>query len=130
MRVDLENQRQFTAAMRTLLVLGGLILLTGCFGKKASPVGERKAASAGSSKLVVTPEKALVGKVALVNLGARFVVLNFPLGRLPVVDQRLSLYRAGLKVADVRITGPQYDDNIVADLVTGDCQVGDQARDQ
>jgi len=40
----------------------------------------------------------------------------------------MNLYRGGLKVGEVKITGPQDDDNIVADLLTGDSEVGDQAR--
>jgi hypothetical protein len=49
---------------------------------------------------------------------------------MPKMDQTLFIYRAGLKTAEVRITGPQQDSNIVADLVSGDAQVGDTVRDQ
>jgi hypothetical protein len=35
-----------------------------------------------------------------------------------------------LKVAQVKITGPAQDNNIVADLVSGDAKVGDTVRDQ
>ena len=35
------------------------------------------------------------------------------------MDQILFLYRDGLKVGEVKITGPQRDNDIVADLVTG-----------
>ncbi len=35
-----------------------------------------------------------------------------------------------MKVGEVKITGPQQDNNIVADLVTGEAQVGDDVRDQ
>lgn len=80
--------------------------------------------------LIVTPGGALVGKVALVNTAARFVVLNFPVGHLPALEQHLGLYRAGLKVGEVKVTGPQYDDNIVADLTMGESEVGDQVRDR
>jgi len=50
--------------------------------------------------------------------------------QLPKVEQTLFLYRGGLKVAEVRITGPQSEGNIVADLVAGEAQVGDTVRDQ
>ena len=86
--------------------------------------------ASGKKKLVVTQENSLIGKVALVRTGERFVVLNFPVGRLPAIDQRLNLYRGGLKVGEVKVTGPQYDDNIVADLVEGDSEVGDQVREK
>ncbi len=79
---------------------------------------------------IVTPDTTLAGKVVSYNSAGRFVVLNFPNGQMPKMDQMVFLYRAGLKVAEVRITGPQNDDNIVADLLTGDAQTGDEARDQ
>jgi hypothetical protein len=80
--------------------------------------------------LIVTPETALVGKVTLVDAPARCVVLSFPLGRMPAADQRLNLYRRGLKVGEVKVTGPQRENNIVADLVAGEAEAGDEARGQ
>ncbi len=117
------------------------VSLSGCARNKGSggsaesqPVfGAPAALTSGSATnraLIVTPENALVGKVALVNPAARFVVLNFPLGRMAAVDQRLSLYRRGLKVGEVKVTGPVREDNIVADLVAGEAEVGDEARSQ
>lgn len=79
-------------------------------------------------KLIVTPENSVVGKVATVNQSAGFVVLSFPVGHVPAVDQRLSLYRRGLKVGEVKITGPQIDENVVADIVAGDSDVGDEVK--
>jgi hypothetical protein len=90
----------------------------------------RPAVSVTNQGLIVTPENAWVGKVVLVDATARCVVLNFPLGKVPGVEQRLSLYRRGLKVAEVKVTGPQREDNIVADLVAGEAGVGDEARSQ
>jgi hypothetical protein len=60
----------------------------------------------------------------------RFVVLS--VSRRPDAGNgsELFLYRGGLKVGEVKITGPQRDNNIVADLVTGDAQAGDEVRDQ
>jgi hypothetical protein len=46
------------------------------------------------------------------------------------VGQACFIYRSGLKVAEVKITGPRQDNNIVADLFSGDAQVGDNVRDQ
>jgi hypothetical protein len=80
--------------------------------------------------LIVTPENALAGKVALVNTVGRFVVLNFPLGKMAAAEQRMNLYRRGLKVGEVKVTGPAREDNIVADLVAGEAEVGDEARSQ
>jgi hypothetical protein len=124
-----------------LVILLFALSLAGCAGKKvtgpsakAQPafgaVPASAARSATNPALIVTPENALVGKVALVNSAARFVVLNFPLGKMAAVDQRLSLYRRGLKVGEVKVTGPVREDNIVADLVAGEAEIGDEARSQ
>jgi hypothetical protein len=78
----------------------------------------------------VTPETGLSGKVVRVVTSGRFAVLNFPIGRMPLIDQGAEVYRQGLKVGELRITGPQLDDNIVADILTGDVQPGDQVRVQ
>lgn len=76
----------------------------------------------------VTPLNELSGKVASVNAGLRFAVLDFYLVQLPPVDQRLGVYRQGQKVGEVKITGPARDHNIVADITAGEAQVGDEVR--
>jgi hypothetical protein len=83
-----------------------------------------------AQKLIVTPETGLVGKVETVNQNARYVVLSFPIGRLPAMEQRLIVYRSGLKVGEVKVTGPQIEDNVVADIVEGDSGPGDEVRDR
>lgn len=85
---------------------------------------------APSQKLIVTPEDGLVGKVEMVNQNARYVVLSFPIGHLPAMEQRLSVYRRGLKVGEVKVSGPQIEDNVVADIVEGDSGPGDEVRDK
>lgn len=121
------------------LVTVMFFLLTGCFGHRKAPKDAASGAEATwsvagsgatSQKLTVTPADGLVGQVALVSTGGRFVVLNFPVGRLPAIDQHLIIYRKGQRVGEVRVTGPQDDDNLVADLVTGNSEVGDQVREK
>jgi hypothetical protein len=80
------------------------------------------------SKVTVTPESGLQGKVVSVNANLRFVVLNFPVGRMAAVDQQFNVYRQGQKVGEIKITGPQQDDNIIADITTGEVQAGDEVR--
>ena len=129
--------------MRVLLsaVLLGALAIAGCARTTAPalpPAGAPRAgggpgATRGSPTnypLIVTPETVLVGRVALVNATARCVVLTFPLGMMPAVDQRLNLYRRGLKVGEVKVTSWQRENNIVADLVAGEAEVGDEARGQ
>jgi hypothetical protein len=86
--------------------------------------------SPSKSKLIVTPENSLVGTVVSFNQAGRFVVLNFPIGHLPTVGERLQVYRHGLKVGEIKVTGPQFDDLVAGDLVTGEANAGDLVRDQ
>jgi hypothetical protein len=123
-----------------VMVFLGALVATGCGHKHAAvpdagftplgslPSGTNTAPSA--PKITVTPEAGLQGKVVRTNSGGRFVVLNFPIGHLPALDQHLSVYRLGLKVGEVRVTGPQLDDNIVGDVVAGEAAVGDLVRDR
>jgi len=71
-----------------------------------------------------------MAKVVSYNSVGRFVVLNFPIGQSPKMDQTVFIYRNGLKVGELKVTGPQRDNNIVADLVSGEARVGDEARDR
>lgn len=79
---------------------------------------------------IVTPDFSLAAKVVSVNEVGRFVVLSFPASRMPKLEQTLFLYRTGLKTAEVRVTGPQQENNVVADLVSGDAQIGDTVSDK
>ena len=110
----------------SLMLVSAGFLLAGCVHHKPA----QATAVPRPAPAIVTPDNSLAGKVVSYNSVGRFVVLNFPAGRLPKMDQRLFLYRSGLKVAEVVITGPQSDDNTVADLVSGDAQIGDDVRNQ
>jgi hypothetical protein len=109
----------------TLLLVG--LLAAGCASHKAK---KTTAPAAHTTQTVVTPDNSLSARVAAYNATGRFVVLSFPVSQMPKLDQTLFLYRDGLKVAEVKVTGPQRDNNTVADLVSGDAQVGDEVRDQ
>src|SRR6266705_621009 len=95
-----------------------VMFVSGCADKnRTTPQGAAVGRPASApQKLIVTPDDSLVGKVAMVNQGFRFVVLNFPVGHLPAPEQHLNLYRRGIKVGEVKVTHQQYDDNVVADL--------------
>ncbi len=95
-----------------------------------SPPGQGTGNSSSGKNLIVTPETGLTGKVMSVNFAGRFAVLNFPIGHLPALEQRLNVYRLGLKTGEIKVTGPQQDDNIVGDVVAGDVRPGDEVRDR
>jgi hypothetical protein len=45
------------------------------------------------------------------------------------MDTVLPVFRHGVNVGQVKVTGPQHDDNATADVVSGDLQVDDDVRD-
>ena len=104
---------------RSLSVLLTLALL-GCASKKQPD----------NKGIIVTPGGSMAGTVISVNPSARFAVVRFPIGQLPPLNQHMSAYRQGLKVADLKISGPQRDLHTVADIVAGECRVGDDVRGQ
>jgi hypothetical protein len=106
-----------------LLVLAG----AGCGGKAKEH--SSAAPLPANGKLIITPETRLVGKVVSFDPDGRFAVLNFPIGHLPAVGQQLGIYRFGLKVGELKVTGPQRDDNIVGDVITGEARQGDEVRE-
>jgi hypothetical protein len=98
-------------------------LLAGCAHSKPSgPLSAKRPAP------YVTPDLRPVGHVALVNNEARFIVITFPPGAVPQAGQPMNVNHHGLKIGEVKITGPQRDNDTVADLVSGDAYVGDEVK--
>jgi hypothetical protein len=97
--------------------------------KKTAPTKVAKE-SVAKPKLIVNADNGLGGRVASADEAGRFVVLNFPLGQMPRVDSTMTLYRHGVKSATIKITGPQRDDNIAADVLSGSPAEGDAAREE
>ena len=58
------------------------------------------------------------------------MVLTFPVGQVPGRDAKLNVYHNGIKVGEVKITGPARDDNTVADIISGDAETGDEVREK
>src|SRR5215469_4475848 len=109
------------------------LTLPGCaWVKRHTPwhhnASAQKPAASGSA-MIVTPDQSLAAKVIRVNATGRFAILNFPDGRMPKLDEHLFLYRAGLKIAEVKVVGPQQDTSIVADIVSGEVKEGDVVRE-
>jgi hypothetical protein len=68
------------------------------------------------------------GRVHSVNLGRRFVVLDYTLGGMPPLESRLNVYRNGQKVAELRLSGPERNGFVAADILDGFVQVDDEVR--
>ena len=140
--VDVAAEPDLTRIMRIVVSLAALLVVMSCAGclfgrkhaKQPQPAVARVSHPATNAPtadtFTVTPEEGLHGRVASVNVSLRFVVLTFPIGQMPPMDDHLNVYRSGLKVAELTITGPQKDDNTVADIVSGDPITGDEVREK
>ena len=102
-------------------------------GNFVTSSGNPTTPSAGHSvpqqPLIVTPGAELRGRIALVDANLGYVVVTFGLGSMPAVERRLGVYRNGLKVGEIKITGMRRENNTVADIVAGECHVGDDVRE-
>lgn len=94
----------------------------------ATPAPKQKPATLPAAALLI-PDPSLSGKVSRFNEAGRFVVLEFPIAHMPVVGQRLFVYRDGLRVGELKVTGPHRDDHTVADLTAGETRAGDEVRE-
>jgi hypothetical protein len=81
------------------------------------------------SKQSMTPLNRVVGHVIKLNSTLKYVLVEFPTGKLPVPNQRLSVYRMGEKVGEIIVSPQSRESTFAADIVNGDAQVGDEARD-
>jgi hypothetical protein len=145
--IDPTRLPGFTAHMRLLLAIGlGAWLVGGCQTPQsdfsAEPTATENATNPAETpantetfplrqKLLVNPDaNLLVGTVSVFNAQGRFVVLDFPVGKMPAAEQVLFVYRRGLKIGEVRVTGPERDHKTVADLISGEAQRGDEVCNQ
>jgi len=124
--MNLTALKMKTPAMFFTVLLA--LATASCAWLPQAPKTPKPAATAPAP--IITPDYSLAAKVISVNTVGRFVILGFPVSQMPKVDQTLFLYRGGLKVGEVRVTGPQQENDIVADLTSGEAQVGDTVRDQ
>jgi hypothetical protein len=124
---------------RLVLILLG-VGLAGGFGCAKTKSGAPRASapkdaasgavkpSQGEPKVILSPLTAISGKVASVNLAGQFVILTFQAGALPVQDQKLAVYRGGLKVGEVKVSKEKMGQNLAADIVAGEARLGDEVR--
>jgi hypothetical protein len=110
-----------------LLVLCFMVaVFVGCRGPRAARTPEH--AGTNAPPVTMTPDTALIGEVYRVNANAGIVVLRFPGGRMATAGQRLNVYRGGLKVGEVVVSGTPNDDMIAGDIAAGEANVGDVVR--
>jgi PBP1b-binding outer membrane lipoprotein LpoB len=110
-------------------LLGAALLLAGCVHHKPAPNSAPPVRSQ-QPKAVIKPDLRVSGRVAMVNAGARFVVITFPPGPVPQTDHCLNVYRNGLKVGEIKVSGPQRENDTVADITAGDVQLHDEVKEE
>lgn len=110
-----------------------LCVIAGC--AKTKPAAEEAEAAVATTNAtntvsfpILTPSTEKIGKVAMVNGSAGFVVLNFPIGEVAGRGQKLDVYRNEQKVGELKVTGPQRENTTAADIVSGDPLVDDEVR--
>lgn len=70
------------------------------------------------------------GRVHSVNPGLRFLVVDYTLGGMPPLQSRLTVYRNNEKIGEIRLSGPERNGFVAADILEGILQVGDEIRTQ
>jgi hypothetical protein len=113
------------------IILSGSLFFSGCAKMKSilpSAPNKNRNSSTQSAVPTVTLATFDPGRIAMVDPDGRFAVVTFPFGSVPGKNQRLNVYRAGLKVAELNVTGPHRDSNTVVDIISGEVRVHDEAR--
>lgn len=114
-----------------LAIFLALMFLAGCAAKNSGPKPVPAAKTPGAKTArspALAPTLETVGKIVSVNSAVRIAVLEFPLTAMPSPGLKMNVYRRGQKVGELKISGPQDENNIVADLTAGDAQTGDEVR--
>ena len=70
----------------------------------------------------------ITARVASVNENLRYVIVDFTNSRRPAIDERLSVYRVGEKVAEIKVSGPYRNTTVAADIVVGEVKYGDEVK--
>jgi hypothetical protein len=102
-------------------------LIAGCAHPKPSVSLPPPVREPLTEQTYVTPDQRTVGRVELVNIDARFLVLSFPPGHVPPRGQHWEIMHRGVKIGEVAISAPQREVDTVADIVDGTANVGDEA---
>lgn len=68
------------------------------------------------------------GKIHSVNAGLKFVVIDYTLGGMPPLQSVLGVYRGSEKIGQLRLSGPERNGFVAADVLEGFLQPGDEVR--
>jgi hypothetical protein len=110
-----------------LVGLGLAAVLAGC-----ATVPSTASVSEGGTNAVITvrPLDGAVGRVVQVQMGLRFVVVDYSLNQPPPPGQRLVCYRDAEPVAILKAGFIRRETTVSADVISGMPVVGDEVRVQ
>lgn len=114
---------------RALLLALAAICFAGCFKHKSTPEPAFTVRPIiGETNAVITPLGSAVGRITRVNRQVMIAVVSFPVGQVPAAGGRYSIFRAGQKVGELKLSEETADTLRVADITSGSAQVGDEVR--
>jgi predicted nucleic acid-binding Zn-ribbon protein len=104
--------------------------------KVETPVSAPAPAPAATVQPVSNPVASIIpaganfsGEVVILNMKEKFVVVNFKnSGSLPPENAQFSVFRNGVPIGSVRITGPVKPPFVPADIIQGEIQKGDMVK--
>jgi hypothetical protein len=136
----LRARRHKFPLMQLKFALVVVIALAGCKSSPEKTVARKsdrkitiqtnEVANPAPSKAVSRDLDALNGRILTVRQSLRFVIVDFPDQRLPKLDQKLSVYHQGQKVAEIKVSGPYRETTVVADILAGEPLFGDFVRNE
>lgn len=88
----------------------------------ADPLGRTNAAATDP---LVLPTS---GRIHSVNPGLQFVVVDYTIGGAPPMQSLVPVYRGNQKIGQLRLTGPERNGFVAADVVEGIVQIDDEVR--
>jgi hypothetical protein len=137
----IRSALKFTGLL-TLLLAAGCATTTSTstsstLKKESSPwkTVPAKQAQPKKAAAIVVPEAApntrilpFNAHIVSVKPDLRFVLIDFTNSRRPSLDERLSVYRVGQKVAEIKVSGPFLNTTVAADVLAGEAKYGDEVK--
>lgn len=124
--------RWLRALVFVVAALGGAACKSTSPDAAQEPPGSTRTATATvfTNRPSLRPVQTVNGRVIAVRPALKFVIVDFTSSKLPVIDQRMNVYRLDQKVAEVKISGPYLGATVAADITAGQVQEGDLVRDR
>jgi hypothetical protein len=115
--------------MAVVLFALASLSMVGCVSEKQTSESAFNVKPAGGqTNLVIAPTSSPVGRIKSASRQLKFVVIDFPVAQMPADGTLLSVFRAGTKVGEVKISGPAKGTFTVADIVSGSIETDDEVR--